>query len=75
MGRYGKLNYARLTKGGFLLGLSLFLIGAGGEWLVHSWITQAPSWEDTLFFDLEIIGLLIGFFSPILFGIVLPLTE
>ena len=75
MGRYGDLNYARLTKTGVILGLSLFFIGAGGEWLIHSSPGVVPGWEDTLFFDLEILGLLAFAVSPFLFGILLPLTE
>ena len=34
-----------------------------------------PAWEDALFTDLEIIGTLGALFSPLLFGIILPLTE
>lgn len=75
MGRYGDLDYARLTKGGVLLGLLLFLLGAGGEWAIHAMSIQAPAWEATLFFDMEVVGLLIFAFSPFLFGIFLPLTE
>jgi uncharacterized membrane protein YGL010W len=75
MGRYGDLNYEFLVKAGFLLGLGLFVIGSGGEFLGHAYFEPLPPWEDALFFDLEVIGLLIGFFSPIVFGIFLPLTE
>ena len=75
MGRYGNLDYARLTKAGVVLGLSLFSIGAGGEWLIHSWHATVPAWEKTLFLDLEILGLLAFAVSPFLFGILLPLTE
>ncbi|MDZ7702323.1 MAG: hypothetical protein U5J98_09825 [Halobacteriales archaeon] len=75
MGRYGDLDYARLTKGGVAIGVALFLIGAGGEWAIHSWLTGAPTWEDALFFDLEVIGILLFAVSPFLFGIFLPLTE
>lgn len=75
MGRYGDVDYARLTKGGVLFGVSLFLLGAGGEWAIHAMSMQAPAWEDALFFDLEVIGLLIFAISPFLFGVFLPLTE
>lgn len=75
MGRYGDLDYAGLTKGGVLLGVSMFLLGAGGEWMIHSMSLQVPAWEETLFFDLEVIGLLTFAISPFLFGIFLPLTE
>lgn len=75
MGRYGDLDYARLTKVGFLLGLSLLVIGAGGELVGHAYFDPLPAWEAALFFDLEVVGIVIGFFSPLVFGIALPLTE
>lgn len=75
MSRTGQLNYERWAKWGFLLGVTLFLIGVGGEWAVHSWLSEVPAWEETLFFDLEVIGLVMFFVSPIIFGIFLPLLE
>ena len=75
MGRYGDLDYERLTKAGFLLGLGLLVIGAAGEIVGHAYFGPIPSWEASLFFDLEVIGIVIGFFSPFVFGILLPLTE
>lgn len=75
MGRYGELDYPRLAKGGFLIGLSLLLVGALGGALAHAYLTPLPSWEASLLFDLEVVGLVIGFFSPFIFGILLPLTE
>lgn len=75
MGRYGNLDYSRLTKIGFFLGLSLFIIGAGGEFVGHTYLNDLPAWESTLLYFIEVIGLLIGFFSPFVFGIFLPLTE
>lgn len=75
MGRYGDLDYAFLAKAGFFVGLGLLVIGAGGELIGHAYFEPLPAWEETLFFDLEVLGLLIGFFSPFLFGIFLPLTE
>ncbi|ELZ03115.1 DUF7860 family protein [Natrialba asiatica] len=75
MGRYGSLDYARLTKTGFLLGLGVFALGAGGELAGNAFYGGLPGWEHTLFFYAEVLGLLIGFFSPWVFGILLPLTE
>lgn len=75
MGRYGDLDYPRLAKFGFLLGLGLFALGAGGEVVGHALYGSLPAWENTLFVFSEGIGLVIGFFSPIVFGILLPLTE
>ncbi|SIS00909.1 DUF7860 family protein [Natronorubrum thiooxidans] len=75
MGRYGDLNYGFLTKAGFLFGLGLLLFGAGGEILGHAVYGDLPAWQNTLFTYSEGIGLVIGFFSPWIFGIFLPLTE
>jgi len=75
MGRYGGIDYPAWAKRGFLLGVGLFLLGAGGEVVGHDYFGSLPAWEETLFTDMELIGILIGFFSPLIFGIVLPLTE
>ncbi len=75
MGRYSDRDYAQLAKTGFLLGLSMFVVGIAGDVLVHAYFESVPAWEETLLFDLEVVGLLVGFFSPLVFGIVLPLTE
>jgi len=68
-------DYPKLTKGGFLLGLSLLVIGALGEFIGHTYFAPMPGWEETLLLDLEVLGVLIGLLSPFVFGIVLPLTE
>ncbi|WP_306058328.1 DUF7860 family protein [Natronococcus wangiae] len=75
MGRYGDLNYAFLTKAGFLFGLGLLTLGAGGEILGHVFYGEIPTWENTLFTYAEGIGFLIGFSSIWIFGVFLPLTE
>ncbi|ELZ95056.1 hypothetical protein C440_08267 [Haloferax mucosum ATCC BAA-1512] len=76
MGRYGNLDYPRLTKTGVGLGLVLFLFGAvGAKVALASSGGHIPGWERTLFFDAEWLGILLVLFSPIIFGIVLPLTE
>lgn len=75
MGRYGDLNFARLTKTGFLLSLALFAIGAGGELLATHMQWSLPTWETTLLFDMEILGSLGMLFVPFFFGIFLPLTD
>jgi hypothetical protein len=64
-----------LTRGGFFLGLGLFAPGAGGEVIGHAYFAPLPAWEETLLFDLEVIGLVVAFCSPFVFGIFLPLTE
>ena len=70
MGRYCSPDYLRLTKGGFALGVALFVVGAVGATMVHG-----PSMGHTLPVDVEALGLLVGLFSPFVFGILLPLTE
>lgn len=73
--RYGNLDYARIAKSGFLLGVVLLVVGAVAEYVAHEMFGTVPAWEHQLFFSMEVAGLLIGFFVPIVFGIVLPLTE
>lgn len=75
MAHQTSLDHAFLAKAGFLLGVTLFVMGAGGELIGHGMYGSLPGWETTLFFDLEVIGLLISLFSPFLFGIFLPLVE
>lgn len=75
MGQYGDLDYPMLAKRGFLLGLTMLLVGAAGEAFLPTLVGPLPAWEHALLLDVEILGLLVGFFSPLVFGIVLPLTE
>ncbi len=75
MGRYGNLDYSKLTKTGFFLGVALIVIGALGEMVGTALYGPLPAWENMLFTDLEILGILLGLLSPFVFGIFLPLTE
>ncbi|SDZ96091.1 hypothetical protein SAMN04488065_1439 [Haloplanus vescus] len=75
MGRYGDLDYPVLAKRGTLLGLAVFALGALGELAVHALALQLPAWEMTLLFDAEVLGVLLFLLSPLVFGILLPLTE
>ena len=74
-GRYGNLDYARLAKLGFALGVFVFAVGATGEVAGHALYGSLPAWEDALFFDMEVLGVFVGLLSPLVFGILLPLTE
>jgi hypothetical protein len=74
-GRHRDLNYARLTRGGFFLGLGLFALGAIGELAIGVTGIAVPAWEHALLVDAEWIGVLLALLSPFVFGIVLPLTE
>ena len=69
------IDYATITKRGFLVGLGLFLLGALGQAFLPTLVGPLPGWEHMLLLDAEIVGLLVAFFVPIVFGIVLPLTE
>lgn len=75
MGRYGNIDYPTVTKRAFLLGVGLFLVGAVGEIVGHAVFGPLPGWEQTLLLNAEIVGVLIAVVAPIVFGIVLPLTE
>lgn len=69
------LDYPMLAKSGFLLGVALFAVGAVGEIAGHAFLSSAPSVVYQLLFGMEILGILVGFFAPAIFGFVLPLTE
>ncbi|QSG16246.1 hypothetical protein [Halapricum desulfuricans] len=75
MGRYGDLDYPKLTRNGFLLGVGLLVAGLLGEALGPAVLGSLPAWGHTLFLDLEMLGIVVGLFAPIVFGIALPLTE
>lgn len=68
-------NYSRSLKRWFLAGFVLFVGAVVAEFVGHAMFAPMPAWEETLLFDLEVIGLLIAFCSPFVFGIILPLTE
>lgn len=75
MGRYGNIDYPTVTKRAFLFGVALFLTGLVGELVGHAYFAPLPAWEQTLLVNAEAFGILIALGAPILFGIVLPLTE
>jgi hypothetical protein len=68
-------DHASLARTGFLLGLALFVAGAGGELLGTAAFGTLPGWEAALLFDMEVLGIALGLFSPLVFGVVLPLVE
>lgn len=74
-GRYGDLDYSRLTKLSFGLGLGLFVVGELGEFGINRAGISVPAWEHTLLLAIAGIGVLVALLSPFVFGIVLPLTE
>jgi len=74
MGRYGSIDYPTVVKRGVLLGLALMVVGEFGGYLADNYVS-IPAWEETLFLAVAVVGLLAFVLSPIVFGIVLPLTE
>jgi hypothetical protein len=74
MGRYGSIDYPSFVKRGVVFGLTLMLLGEIGGYAADNYVS-VPAWEETLFLAAAGVGLLVFVLSPILFGIVLPLTE
>lgn len=75
MSSYRELDYPALTRIGFAIGAAMILIGGIGRAVGPMIAGSLNGWEASLLVDLEIGGILIGLFAPLLFGIVLPLTE
>lgn len=73
--RSRNLDYARITKQGFLLGVALFALGTVGEIGGHAVLASMPAGADQLFFGMEVTGVLLGLFVPMVFGVALPLVE
>jgi hypothetical protein len=69
------LDYTRWLKRSFFGGVSLLILGILVLKIGPAVVGPLPGWEQTLFWDLSVIGLLVAFFSPFVFGIVLPLLE
>ena len=75
MSGHSLVNHEQLAKGGFLLGLALVVLGAVGEAAAHAGVVQVAAWTQTLFFDMEVLGVVLFLFSPIVFAIVMPLVT
>lgn len=75
MPRHGDIDYPTLTKRGVLLGISLFVGGMLGELAIHTAGITVPGWEETVLFDIEVLGVLLTLLCPFVCGILLPLTE
>lgn len=74
-GQYGNIDYSRWARNSFLFGVGLLLTGAAAEFVLVETRWNVPDWVHTLLVDLEAIGVLIALLLPIVFAIVLPLTE
>lgn len=75
MGYSRGLDYGYWAKTGYLFGLELLLLGAGGEVVGHAVVGTLPAWENTLFTYSEGVGRVVGFFPPWIFGVALPLID
>jgi hypothetical protein len=75
MGRYGDIDYTWWAKHGFLLSVAILAIGAGAEFATAAMHLSLPAWEHALFVDMEIVGTLGMLLCPLVFGIIMPLTE
>jgi len=75
MGRYGNVDYPTLTKRATICSLALvlggFLLADGGTALLGT----LPGWAMTAAVDAEGLGALGIILCPLVFGVVLPLTE
>ena len=69
------MDYAPIAKAGFVGGLALFVIGVVGELAGHAVLASMPPTAEQGLFAMEVLGVLVGFFVPVVFGAVLPLTE
>lgn len=68
MGRYESIDYAAYAKRGFLL-------GALGGTLAPAVVGSLGPLAKQAFVDAEILGILLGLFAPLVFGVALPLIE
>ncbi|ELZ22710.1 hypothetical protein C475_16451 [Halosimplex carlsbadense 2-9-1] len=75
MAHHASRDYTKLAKTGFFLGVALFALGGLGEIVGSAAFGGLPGWEQTLLFDMEVLGIALGLFSPFLFGVVAPLVE
>ena len=69
------LDHAKIAKTGFLAGLGLFVVGAVGELAGHSVASSMSETLESALLMLEVAGVAVAFFVPVVFGAVLPLVE
>lgn len=70
-----RIDHVKLLKRSFAFGLALFVLSEVAEPLQRLVGLGIPGWEHSLLAVTAGIGLVVAFFSPFVFGIVLPLTE
>jgi hypothetical protein len=69
------LDHAKIAKTGFLAGLGLFAAGVVGEFAGHSVVSSMPGSLESVLLMMEVLGVAVAFFVPVVFGAVLPLME
>ncbi len=69
------LDHAKIAKAGFLAGLGPFAAGVVGEFAGHSLLSSLPETVESALLTMEVLGVVVGFFVPVVFGAVLPLAE
>ncbi len=69
------IDYGEWLRGGFLLGVAMFVVGAIGAVVAPRVYGELPGWEMTLFTDMIALGVVVAFLSLLFFGLILPLTE
>ncbi|ADJ14977.1 DUF7860 family protein [Halalkalicoccus jeotgali] len=75
MGQHQRLSYSQYARGGFALGVAVFLVGILGHAVGPALLGALPAWEVTLFTVMEFSGIGLALCSPLVFAIVLPLIE
>lgn len=73
--RRRNVDYARVAKLGFLGGAGLFLLGAIGELIGHGSGVGLPGALQQVLLGMEVGGILVALFVPLVFGAILPLIE
>ena len=73
-GRLETHIYPRKAKLGFLVGLALWTVGALGGVVGPALFAPLPGWKTMLLADAEVLGVLAGLLSSLVFGVVLPLV-
>jgi hypothetical protein len=68
-------SYPWLAKSSFFSGIGLFVLALLVQGIGPMLVGPLPSWSSTVIIDLEVLGLLLAFFAPIIFGVVMPLVE
>lgn len=69
--RFDTLDGGTVALGGVVLGLALAAVGVAGEWSIHAHLLRLPEWGDVLFFDFEVVGVLLALLAPLLVTVLL----